>query len=403
MHARAEQLPPKCDWENWLILAGRGWGKTRTGAECVKDEIISGRSKSIALMARTPDECKKFMLYGESGLFAVLPPWIKYEHLANSKEGANLIQFENGARIDYFSSKEPDKLRSGQFDFAWLDELSVFYHSEECWDVLQFCMRLSENSRIIITCTPKNVKILRDLIDDKKRTIVTRGTTFDNKTNLPKKWLKSLKERYDGTRTGRQELYAELLDDVEGALWTFATLEKNRITKDDFEHKKLKLIKIGVDPNASSDKNSDECGIIVGGIDERNHGYVLEDASFVGTPNERANMIKHLYYKWDANAIVAEKNNGGDMVEMMIKTVDKNLPVRLVWASRSKYTRAEPIAGLYEQGKIHHVGYYPKLEDEQTIWTPKAGKSPNRLDALVWLFTDLLLESGMDYKALANF
>lgn len=398
LHARPEQLPPKGDWLYWLLLAGRGAGKTRSAAEFIRYRVCEENAEKLIIGARTPTELREYCIEGKSGILNVFPPHQRPTY----QESKSRIIFHTGAEAYCFSAETPDKFRGGGVDTAWFDELATYKRLQEMWEAFIFSMREGKAPKIVISTTPRPIKLLKELMADKDCR-VTRGSTYDNAANLSPIFMDKIINKYAGTRLGRQEIYAELLEDVEGALWTATTLEENRISKEAFDYKKLRTIKIAVDPAASSGDTSDETGILVGGLDADNKGYTFDDQSLIGTPNERANIIKHLFYKYEANEVVAEKNNGGDMVEHMIKTVDPNIPVKLVWASRAKFTRAEPVAALDEQGKISIVGSLPQLEDELTTWTPKAGKSPNRLDAYVWLWSDLLLElSDYDMGALGD-
>jgi len=380
-----------------LILAGRGWGKTRTGAEFIKKRVLEENAQEIIIAARTPTELREYCIEGKSGILNVFPPNIKPIY----KESKSRIEFHNGAIAHCYAGETPDKFRGGNPDTAWFDELVTYQYMERVWESFIFSIRTGI-PKIIITTTPKPVKLLEEIMKDKD-TYITRGSSYDNIDNLSPIFVSKILDKYKDRRIGRQEIYAEILQDIEGALWKSVTLAKNRVTYGDLIEfaKRLKVIKIGVDPAASSGDASDETGIIVGGLDRNGHGYTLEDCSLIGTPTERANVIKHLYYKYGCNEVIAEKNNGGDMVQHMIQSVDKTIRVKLVHASNAKFTRAEPIAGLDEQGKISMVNYFPELEDELTKWTPKAGKSPNRLDAYVWLWSDLLLDlSSYDMGAM---
>lgn len=397
--ARPEQLPPPGNWLVWLILAGRGWGKTRTGAEFIKKRVLEENAQEIIIAARTPTELREYCIEGKSGILNVFPPNIKPIY----KESKSRIEFHNGAIAHCYAGETPDKFRGGNPDTAWFDELVTYQYMERVWESFIFSIRTGI-PKIIITTTPKPVKLLEEIMKDKD-TYITRGSSYDNIDNLSPIFVSKILDKYKDRRIGRQEIYAEILQDIEGALWKSATLAKNRVTYGDLIEfaKRLKVIKIGVDPAASSGDTSDETGIIVGGLDKNNHGYTLEDCSLVGTPTERANIIKHLYYKYGCNEVVAEANNGGDMVKHMIQSVDNTIPVKMVHASNAKFARAEPIAGLDEQGRISMVNYFPELEDELTKWTPKAGKSPNRLDAYVWLWSDLLLDlSAYDMGAMGD-
>jgi len=325
------------------------------------------------------------MIEGESGLLGVFPP----EKRPVYEPSKRRITFHNGAIATTFSADEPDRLRGPNHDLAWCDELAVWRYPE-AWDMLNFGLRIGDNPRVVVTTTPKPTSLIKSLI---KRPDVhtTRGSTFDNAANLASAFLDEVTARYEGTRLGRQELHAEILDDVEGALWNRDMLDGGRVTEVPY----LKRIVVAIDPAISSNTDSAETGIVAVGVDERNHGYVLEDRSTRGTPNEWASQAVALYHTLKADRIIAESNQGGDMVKHTLATVDGNVPIRLVHASRGKRTRAEPVASLYEQGKIHHVGSFNQLEDQLCSWVPGESSSPDRLDALVWGFTELLVGTQM--------
>lgn len=387
-NARPKQLPPDGDWDTWMVLAGRGFGKTRTGAEWIRELVEkTDRKLRIALVGRTPSDVRDVMIYGPTGIMTISPPWNRPLHEPSKRR----LTWKNGSVAITYSYQNPDELRGPGKDFAWCDELASAPTSES-WDNLMFGMREGEHPQTLITTTPRPTSLIKTLA---KSSIVVTGSTYENKENLAKSYIKYIEEKYANTRLGRQEIFAEILEDIEGALWTLATIDRNKVKS--IDRKLLSRIVVAVDPSASSDKDSDETGIIVCGLGTDTFGYVLDDFTILGTPNERAHQIKRAYEKWEADFIIAEKNNGGDMVEYMIKTVDpqNKMPVKLVHASRGKFTRAEPIAALYEQNKIKHVddgtGRLQLLEDELCSWTPIISLSPNRLDALVWGFTKLML------------
>jgi len=378
--ARDKQLLPAGDWSTWLILAGRGWGKTRTGAETIRKwkEIYP----IIHCVGPTAADVRDVIIEGESGLLAISPPW----DFPNYEPSKRRITWNNGSYAVLFSADEPDRFRGPQCYAAWADELAAWRYPES-WDQLLIGNRLGEKNPTLVTTTPRPTKIIKDLIKD-KTTHVTRGTTYENRENLSGRFLQVILDKYQGTRIGRQELMAELLEDVEGALWTLAMIEQNRVN----EHPELKRIVVAVDPAVSANKNSDETGILITGLGINNHGYVLDDASGIFTPNEWAQRSVFNYTKFNADRIVAEVNNGGDLVETNIRIVNSNVSYKSVHASRGKIIRAEPIVALYEQGKIHHVGRLDKLEDQMTTWDAQSSQSPDRVDALVWGFTELMLE-----------
>jgi len=295
------------------------------------------------------------------------------------------LTFPNGAIATVYSGYKPDQLRGPQHDAFWADELAAWQYLQETWDMLMFGLRLG-NPRGIITTTPRPLPLIKELIKS-KNVIVTRGSTYENRENLADAFFNAIIGKYEGTRLGRQELNAEILDDNPNALWNRRNIEANRVTK----APDLKRLVVGVDPNASNTENSDEIGIIVAGIDNEGIGYVLEDLSMLGSPNEWGTTAITGYYKYKADRIVAEINQGGNMVEFVLRSIDKNIAYKGVHASKGKYTRAEPISALYEQNKVKHVGTFPKLEDEMCEWEPGMD-SPNRMDALVWALTELMLK-----------
>ena len=387
---RENQTPPPGDWRTWLIMAGRGFGKTRTGAEWVREEVMSGRARRVALVAPTAADVRDVMVEGESGLLAVCD---RYNWRPKYEPSKRRITFPNGARAIAYSAEDPDSLRGHQHDLAWSDEVAA-WRDPESWNQLQFGLRLGKNPRQIATTTPKPVKVVKDLLKQESEGIVavTRGSTYDNRDNLAPSFLAQIIRRYEGTRLGRQELEGELLDDVLGALWTYGLIERDRVSEGPNELDWQRIV-VGVDPAATNTEESSETGIIVAGIDIYGAGYVLEDCSLRGTPLEWARAAVDAYDRWGADRVVAEVNNGGLMVEQTLRTVRENLPVTQVRASRGKMTRAEPVAALYEQGKVHHVGGFPQLEDQMTSYDG-TGDSPDRMDALVWALTDLMIGYG---------
>ena len=392
--ARENQITPAGDWFVWLILAGRGWGKTRVGAEQIRSWQEQGVSR-FALIGQTPAEVRDVMIEGESGILAISPKWNKPKYEPSKRR----LTWPNGATAIIYSGENPEVLRGPQHEKAWVDELAKFRYPQDTWDNLIFGMRLGDNPQIVVTTTPKPVRILKDLIKAKS-TSITKGSTYENRENLAQVFLDVVLEKYEGTRLGRQELNAEMLEDNPGALWVRDWIEKNRTTK----LPEMVRIVVAIDPAVTSSKTSDETGIVVAGIDQERHGYVLEDITMRATPEQWARAAVTAYYKWNADRVVGEANNGGDMIETIIRGIDNNISYKKVWASRGKATRAEPISALYEQNKIHHAGYFALLEDELCEWEP-GQPSPNRLDACVWAFTELLLKGGqairvMDKRAL---
>ena len=393
---RADQRFPETGydpWTVWLVLGGRGAGKTRTGAEWVRAAVLghpgcmepaAGR---VALVGETYASVRDVMVKGPSGLLAVhetrseRPVW---------SPSLRRLDFPNGAVAHTFSSEDPDGLRGPQFHAAWADELAKWRHPDETWDTLQFGLRLGTAPREIVTTTPRPIPLLKRLIGE-PRTRVSRARTQDNAVNLAPAFLDHVVGRYRGTRLGRQELDGELIEDRSGALWSRSTIEAARIAA----APGLVRVVVAVDPPASSGPRADRCGILVAGIDEAGIGYVLADATAErARPAEWAAKAAATYRRWGADALVAEGNQGGEMVSAILREVDPGIPVRIVLARRGKYLRAEPVALLYEQGRVRHVGVFPELEDEMTDLAPdglSSGRSPDRVDALVWALGDLML------------
>lgn len=383
--ARPNQLAPTGDWRTWLVLAGRGFGKTRTGAEWARACVESGRYGRLALVAPTAADARDVMVEGESGVLAVCPPNNKPLYEPSKRR----LTWKSGAIATVYSADEPDRLRGPQHDAVWGDELAAWRYPET-YDMLMFGLRLGVDPKAVFTTTPRPVRLVRDLLLDTDCT-VTRGSTYDNRTNLAPAFYKQIVKKYEGTRLGRQELYAELLDDVEGALWTRAMIKAAAVLPD------MQRVIVAVDPAVTSGEDSDETGIVVAGVGVDGSGYVLADRSCRLSPDGWAKRAVQAYVDFSADRIVAEVNNGGDMVEQVIRTVDRSVPFTKVHASRGKRTRAEPVAALYEQGRISHAAAFPDLEDQLCGWTPESGESPDRLDALVWALTELML-TGSEIK-----
>lgn len=388
--ARPEQLEPPGDWDTWLIMAGRGAGKTRSGAEWVRQQVAAGKRR-IALVARTAADARDVIVEGESGILSVCPPWDRPEYEPSKRR----LTWANGAIATTYSAEEPDTLRGPQHDAAWADELAAWKYPET-WDMLQFGLRLGSRPRVVATTTPKPVRTVRDLLKS-SRTVVTRGSTFDNAANLAPSFLEAIRQRYEGTRLGRQELHGELLDDVPGALWTRANLDQYRLPTW-FPHDIHRIV-IGLDPAVTSGEDSDMTGIV--GVGKRFDGHLvaIADRSCRLSPDGWARRAVLLFDELKADCIVAEVNNGGDLVTRVIKSVardmGRNIAVKAVSASRGKRTRAEPIAALYEQGRVHHVPGLEDLEDQMCSYTPDGyDGSPDRVDALVWAATELTERGG---------
>ena len=377
--ARPDQLAPVGDWRVWLILAGRGFGKTRMGAEWVLQQVRRGRRR-IALIGETKADARDVMVEGESGILSC-----SGEHRPLYEPSKRRLTWPNGAIAVCYSGDEPDQLRGPQHDGAWLDELAKYRYAEDTWSNLELGLRLGDDPQAVITTTPRPIPIVRDLVADANAT-VTRGSTYDNLPNLAESFASRIIERYEGTRLGRQELHAEILDDVPGALWQRDDIDGPRQS----QMPDLERVVVGIDPAVSADEEADETGIIVAGV-ANNRAYILEDVSGHYTPSEWASVALKAYYRHNADRIVAEVNQGGEMVEHTIRTLDRNASYTAVRASRGKITRAEPIAALYEQQRVHHVGMFAALEDQLCTYTAETKESPDRLDALVWALTDLMI------------
>ena len=379
-------------------MAGRGAGKTRTAAEWLAWEAIRQPATRWAIIAPTFSDARDTCAEGESGVVSILN---RYHMLANYNRSIGEILLTNGSRIKLFSADQPERFRGPQHHGAWCDELGA-YRYEEAWDQLQFGLRLGKKPRVVVTTTPRPTPLIRLLANRKDGSVtITRGTTFDNAANLAPSALMELQARYNGTRLGRQELYGEILDDVEGALWTRGIIDRNRVDK----QPALSRIVVSIDPAVTSNEKSDETGIVVVGSSSDGHGYVLGDYSFKGSPLAWASKAVDLFDTYKADAILVEVNQGGDMVSAVLKQVRAGLPIREVRAHVGKKLRAEPVAAMYEQGRVHHVGDFAQLEDQMTIWTPADATSPDRLDAMVQAFSDLLGKSSVShyFNSIANF
>lgn len=388
--ARPNQLTPEGLWNTWLILAGRGFGKTRMGSEWIREVAAQNPGCRIALIGETAADVRDVMILGDSGIIACDPTLTADDWSPTNRR----LSWPNGTTAWAYNATEPDQLRGPQHNFAWFDELAKFRYMQETWDQGQFGLRLGDHPKAIVTTTPRPLPLIKKLVADQD-TFVTRGSTFDNSGNLAKPFLKQIEDRYGGTRLGRQELNGEILGDIPGALWHRQAIDDNRIKEAPIE---LESVVVAVDPAASSEEGSDENGIVVVGMarDDEGYakGYVLEDATLKGTPEEWARMAVRMYRKWSADRIVAEKNNGGEMVGSVLKAVDRSIPIKLVHATRGKILRAEPISALYEQNRIHHCGQFDLLEDQMCTFSVDnirniSNGSPDRVDALVWGLTEL--------------
>lgn len=382
--ARPKQLPPPGDWRVWLIRSGRGFGKTRTGAEWVRYRAEHGPYYPIALIGQTKADVRDTMVeLGESSILKISPPGFR-PHFEASKRR---LTWPNGMTATIFSGDEPDQLRGPQHGTVWIDELAKFRYPKETWDNLMLGLRLGPDPRALVTSTPRPIPIIRQLLADRYTVDVT-GNTYENANNLSPVFLSEVRRQYEGTRLGRQELYGELLEDVPGALWTRATLEAGRVKV----APELTRIVVAIDPAATSGASSDETGVVVAGVGADGHGYVLDDLSLRASPDGWARAAIKAYHSYKADRIVVEANNGGEMCEYTLRTIDASVPITTVHASRGKQARAEPVAALYEQRRVHHVGNLPDLEEQLCGWVP-GDNSPDRLDALVWTLTNLMVSA----------
>ncbi|EPX80186.1 GTA terminase protein [Litoreibacter arenae DSM 19593] len=392
--AHPHQLPPAGDWRSWVIMGGRGAGKTRAGAEWVRMMVEGdmpgdpGRVRRVALVGETFDQVRDVMIFGDSGILACSPPDRRPEWQATRRR----LVWPNGAIAEAHSASSPEHMRGPQFDAAWVDELAKWTKAREAYDQLQFALRLGDRPQQVITTTPRNVTVLKQILDAGS-TVVTNAPTEANKDNLAASFLEEVRRRYGDTRMGRQELDGLLLDDVDGALWTASMLEDLRVS----ELPHFERVVVAVDPAVSSKKASDACGIVVAGLVRSGKDWeavVIEDATVEGaSPTGWAHAALAAYERHGANRIVAEVNQGGDLVETLIHQLDPVVPYRSVHASRGKAARAEPVAALYEQGRVKHYGALGPLEDQMcqmTVTGFQGSGSPDRVDALVWALTELM-------------
>nr|WP_329605638.1 terminase family protein [Rhizobium alarense] len=385
MAARDAQRAPDGDWRTWLLMGGRGSGKTRAGAEWVQATACATPDLRIALVAETLGDAREVMIDGVSGICR-----IARENRPDFEASRRRLVWPNGTIAQIFSSEDPESLRGPQFHLSWCDELGKWKHAQETWDMLQFGLRLGERPRVLVTTTPRPVPLVKALAAD-PATALRRIRTAENQKHLSAGFIAAMRERYGGTRLGRQELDGELIADREDGLWSRARLEALRIRLAG----PMNRIVVAVDPPATASAAS-VCGIVVAGLDAAGRAVVLADCSVSGaSPAGWAGAVARAFRRFDADRVVAEVNQGGDMVAATLRSIDANLPVTTVRATRGKYLRAEPVAALYEQGRVAHAGAFPELEDQMCDFGPdglSAGRSPDRLDALVWALTALALE-----------
>lgn len=397
--ARPDQIMPEGDWRTWLILAGRGFGKTRTGAESVTEEVTAGNAGKVMVAAQTAADARDISVEGLmtriTGFDAYGKPILGKRPGVAYEPSKRRVAWDNGATGTTFSAEDPDSFRGYQGDLAWLDEVAAWKYPES-YDQVQFGLRIGR-ARQIVTTTPRPVRVIRELLAA-DTTHVTRGKTLDNAKNLSDSALAYLLGRYEGTRLGRQELEGDLLDDVPGALWTresIAHRQPRMALKDGTLVPDLARIVVAIDPAVTSGEDSDETGIVVAGLGQDNVGYVLADLSSRLGPTDWARRAIAAYHDFHADRVVAEGNQGGDLISSVIRQIDQTVPVTIVNARFGKRTRAEPVAALYEQGRVVHVASFPDLEDQMCSFTGSPGEtSPDRMDALVWALTDLMVSGG---------
>lgn len=391
LERRDDQIPPPGDWTTWLLLGGRGAGKTRAGAEWIRRLVGSAchpaLARAVALVAESYADAREIMIEGPSGLIAIAPA---HERPVYEASRRRLVWEHSGAVAHCFSAEDPDGIRGFQFDAAWGDELCKWRYAEETWSNLQLALRLGERPRQVMTTTPRPTSLLKRLASA-PTTALSRVSTYDNADNLSPAFFSEIAAQYEGTALGRQELWGEIVDDIEGALWTWGMIEAARISL----APDLARVVVAVDPPATSGPEADECGIIVAGRageGEDAVAYVLADWSLKAGPRAWAERAIAAYAEFAADRIVVEVNQGGEMARAVLAQVDASAPVRGVHATRGKRLRAEPVAALYERGRVRHVGAFPKLEDQMTHFAGEGpGKSPDRLDALVWAISELML------------
>jgi len=397
-YARPNQLAPKGDWSVWCIMAGRGFGKTRSGAEWSQDQAYRYPNSHGALVSLTPGDARDTMVEGgDSSVLKIAPPWFRPEYEPSKRR----LTWPNGSWATVYSSAEYDKLRGPQHHWAWCDELASWHYPRDTWDMLMMGLRLGEHPRAVVTTTPKPIPLLREILAQ-STTTVTGGSTYENKGNLAETWFRDIVSKYEGTTLGDQELHARMLDEMPGALWKRETLAKMRVQPDTVDLTDMLRFRIGVDPSINDKEISDEAGVVAVGLGRDKHAYIFSDLSGRMSPAEWAKKATQQYTACrgllggqvmsETVKVVAETNQGGQMVEQTLRTVLPALSYVGIHASDSKRVRAQPVSLWSEQGRVHLVGQFPQLEDEMCTWT-EDGPSPNRLDAMVYAVTDIMAYS----------
>ena len=393
---RPKQLPPPGRWSTWHLRAGRGFGKSRCGAEWVRMKVEREGCMRGAMVAPTAADARDVMVEGPSGILAVSPPWNRPLYEPSKRR----LTWPNGAQCALYSAEEPDRLRGPQHDYAWCDELAAWQRLHDAWDMLQFGLRQGEHPQALITSTPRGLQFLRDLEKDPSTVTVT-GTTYENRDNLAPGFIDRIRKKYEGTRLGLQEIDAQILDDNPGALWKRKQIEAKRMTTEEFARLQMRQVVVGLDPSTTANKTSDEAGIVAVGMGmcgcngtAELHGFVLEDATDIYTPVQTCEKVAEVYDRRLANKVLGETNQGGDWIKSLLRTHPRSsrLAYEGVHAKDGKRLRAEPVSSLYEQGRVHHVGVHAILEDQMCTWDPKSSDdSPDRVDALVHALTHLLI------------
>ena len=377
--ARPNQLAPPGNWNVWMILAGRGFGKTRSAAEAIKKWVLNGDYKRIALIANTIQEARQVMVEGESGLLTIS---IDDEEKPQFFPSRRLLVWPNGAIATLYGAENYEHLRGPQFDAAWIDEFAKFQYPKETFEQLSFSLRLGTNPKVILTTTPRPIQFIKDLM--KRDDVVTvRGTSLENIDNLSPTFMKQL-EYLKGTRLEAQEIYAEIVENKQNTLWSWDDIERCYKNPPHF----LNNVVVGVDPAVTSNESSDETGIIIAGMDAMGKAYVLEDLSVSAPPDVWIRRIAEAYHKYSAKIVVVERNAGGELIDSLIKSVDESIKLKTVYAHKSKIARAEPIVLLYQKKMIFHARQFHKLEMQMATYEP-GNKSPDRLDAMVWAMHEL--------------
>ncbi len=385
LSARREQIEPEGLHFIWAIIAGRGFGKNYAGSNWLIDEHRLYGAKNSGIVAATSSDLRRYCLEGPSGILSQAPNNFRPRYLPSKSK----VVWPNGTITELYTSEKADRLRGPNLDRAWCDEVSVWQKPEDVLDMLWLCLRYGENPKAMMTMTPRPIPAVINLLKrEGKDTVITRGSTMDNQMNLAPSFIKNILERFKGTSMERQEIYGEVLTEFEGALWSHAQIDECRISVDPTYIRKV----IGVDPAITA---KTETGIVAAGLTDEKKGVILGDHSIMGSPEQWGRKVIGAYYSHEANLIVAEKNQGGEMVKAVMHNIDSTVPIKLVHAAVGKVARAEPIAALYEQDKVSHLGNFPKLEDEMCLMVPgELKESPNRLDAMVWALTDLMLKHG---------